>query len=211
MATKTRKKSTVVDVAVTPEESKPVKPRGIKKGEPNPWSPIIRDNGLDQDPGDNTRYASIIMEFMSWGPVNKNDLGELEARLARYLRYCQYNDLRITNQACYMAIGITKDDVYDWEHGRGRYLDPRYSDFIKKVKQICATSREVMMSDGKLNPITGIWWQKQYEGMREQTELTIAPAQPLGPDPDAAQLAADYAKALPSADYPPTLTDAKEV
>lgn len=176
--------------------------RGGVKGVPNLSSPVIGDNGINQSPGDNTRYAGLLLQLMSWGPVNKDDLSELEERLGRYLHFCMENDMRISNQACYMALGITKDDVYDWEHGRGRYLDSRYSDFIKKVKQICATNREILMADGKINPVTGIWWQKQYEGMKEQTELIVTPNNPYGSDPDAMQLASDYLKALPDANYP---------
>lgn len=177
--------------------------RGRPKGTPNRTSPVIGFNGVKTNPGDNSKYAELIMELSSWGRVDPDDFDELERRLNRYLQFCDERDIRITNQACYMALGITKDEVYDWESRRSRGSDPRYYDFIKKVKQICATNREFLMSDGKLNPITGIWWQKQYEGMTEKSELILTPNNPLGPEPDADKLAEDYLKALPAADDDP--------
>lgn len=201
MATRVKPAAESKELA-TVAEDKPVKRgRGRPKGLSNFTSPVIADNGVKTEPGDNTRYADIILELMSWGPVDADDFDELKERLRRYLLFCKEHDVRITNQVCYMALGITKDEVYDWESRRSRGSDPRYYDFIKKVKQICATNRELLMSDGKLNPVTGIWWQKQYEGMTEKSELVITPNQPMGPAPDEKQLAAEYLKSLPTADY----------
>ena len=45
------------------------------------------------------------------------------------------------------------------------------------------------MQDGKINPVVGIFWQKNYDGLRDQTELAIAPTNPLGDGKSAEELA----------------------
>ena len=56
------------------------------------------------------------------------------------------------------------------------------TEFIKKVKAACALYREGLMQDGKVNPVTGIFWQKNYDGFKDQQELVVTPTQTLGDD-----------------------------
>ena len=51
------------------------------------------------------------------------------------------------------------------------------------------------MQDGKVNPVTGIFWQKNYDGMRDQTETVLTAHTPLGAEVsgrDAERLAETY-------------------
>ena len=99
--------------------------------------------------------------------------------------------MKIGNQAAYFAIGINKDNVYEWttRHTQNRL---RY-DFIRKVQHFCAMYREGLMEDGKINPVTGIFWQKNYDGMRDQQEVVLTPnASPLGDQADAEALKQKY-------------------
>lgn len=174
----------------------PVEPEAIVKVNKSktPWqsrnSPVIGDNGIAVKPGDNARYAGYLLEFLSWGRVDKQNIDELEERLARYVAYCAQHDIKIGNQVCYMALGINKDDVYNWEHQR--HGTPEHRDFIKKVKFICAGNREFLMQDGKINPVTGIFWQKNYDGLKDQQEMVLTPNRPLGAEIDENDLRGRY-------------------
>ena len=33
--------------------------------------------------------------------------------------------------------------------------------------------REQLMSDGKINPVTGIFWQKNWDGLKDQQEVFV--------------------------------------
>ena len=163
------------DKAKTSEKKLPTKgkPRGGN-------SPVIGDNGVKTEPGDNSKYATILMEISSWPKPDKRNVEELENRFMEYLQYCATNDVKIGNQMAYLAMGLNKDDVYDMEHGRK--LDSSHSEFIKKVKLICAGNRELLMQDGKVHPITGIFWQKNYDGMKDQQDLVVTPNNQLQPN-----------------------------
>jgi hypothetical protein len=39
-------------------------------------------------------------------------------------------------------------------------------------------------ADGRLNPVTLVWWQKNYDGLVDRSEVVLTPNQPLGSEPD---------------------------
>lgn len=161
------------------------KPKPINRN-----SPVIGDNGIKTNPGDNSKYASILLEVSSWGIVDKASVPQLEERMRKYLQYCLDNDVKIGNQMCYLALGISKDDVYNWENGQSR--DKEHCDFIKKVRKICSGNRELLLQDGKVNPILGIFWQKNYDGMKDTQDIVVTPNNPLGDLQDPATIRQKY-------------------
>lgn len=139
-------------------------------------------------------------------PLNRDDVEEMERRFARYLEMCAEWDMKVGNQAAYAAIGIDKGDAYEWTN---RNLgNPARTAFIKKVQKICAMYREGLMEDGKVNPVTGIFWQKNYDGLKDQQEVVLTPnTTPLGEQKDAEALKQKYlentygvTEGLPAAD-----------
>jgi hypothetical protein len=124
-------------------------------------------------------------------PLDYNDVDEMERRFKRYLDLCAEWDMKIGNQAAYAAIGIDKGLVWDWLNRRE--ANPRRTDFLKKVQKVCAMYREGLMEDGKVNPVTGIFWQKNYDGMKDQQEVVLTPnTSPLGEQKDAEALKQKY-------------------
>lgn len=172
----------------------------IKNGEPIPEVTNHNNNPLliKGDVESNSLYAKMAIEFLSWGKVDKSNVEEMEQRFYRYLEWCSIHGIKISNQSAYLAMGITKDDVYSWENER--YGTKAHVDLIKKVKQICSITRENMMADGKLNPVVGIFWQKNYDGFKDQQEVVLAPKNNGVEDVDEKELLSKYKKSLPSAD-----------
>lgn len=124
-------------------------------------------------------------------PLDHDDVEEMERRFQHYLTKCAEWDMKIGNQAAYAAIGINKDLVYEWTVRR--QTNPRRTEFVKKVQQFCAMYREGLMEDGKVNPVTGIFWQKNYDGMKDQQEVVLTPnTSPLGEQKDAEALKQKY-------------------
>lgn len=156
-------------------------------------SPIMQGikqvNNLPEEYNANT--VSFIMAITPAEPLDKNDVAEMQKRFENYIRVCAEYGKKVSNQAAYLAIGITKEEAYEWVNQRS--VNPARTNFIKKVQQICGVYREQLMSDGKINPVTGIFWQKNYDGLRDQTELAIAPVNPLGEGKSAEELAKKYA------------------
>jgi len=142
----------------------------------------------------NREQIGFMMEIIPKEPLDSNDVAEMERRFENYLRICAERDMRVSNQGAYLAIGISKDNVYDWTVRSS--TNPERSDFIKKVQKICAFYRESMMASGKLNPVVGIFWQKNYDGFKDQQEVVLTPnTDPLGEQKDPESMRQKYLEA----------------
>ena len=69
-------------------------------------------------------------------------------------------------------------------------------ELILKVKAVCAQYREAMMLDGTVKEITGIFWQKCFDGFRDNDPLTDYAASQLPGEIDADAIMEKY-KDLP--------------
>lgn len=166
-------------------------PTNLEKAREN--SPIVQGRNPDLPEGYNTRMIQFTMELMPTEKLDYNDVEEMKRRFMHYLDTCAKYDMKIGNQAAYAAIGIDKGTAWDWANRCT--TNPARADFIKKVQRFCALYREGLMQDGKVNPVTGIFWQKNYDGMRDQTETVITAHTPLGEEVtgrDAERLAETY-------------------
>lgn len=177
-----------------PLGAKDKKPRKRREDGGRPaWSnsPVIQDQKLENLPeGYNSRRIAFMMDILPTEPLDYNDVAEMERRFQRYLQKCAEWDFKIGNQAAYAAIGIDKDIAFEWTHHASP--NPERTSFIKKVKKVCAFYREGLMEDGKVNPVTGIFWQKNYDGLKDQQEMVLTPNQPLGEQKDPEMLRQKY-------------------
>lgn len=129
--------------------------------------------------GYNSRVVRFLREIAPTEPLDFNDVDEMERRFAHYIEMCELYDQPISNLAAYSAIGITKSQAENWEH---RDKNERKREFIRKVRTVCGTVREFYMLDGKVPPVTGIWWQKNYDGLRDVTETISTKIDLTSPD-----------------------------
>ena len=170
--------------------AKDTKPRA-RSAESSNLKGIVADQNPNLPQGYNTRRIAFMQAILPTEPLDHDDVEEMERRFQNYLVKCAEWDMKIGNQAAYAAIGINKDLVYEWTVRR--QTNPRRTEFVKKVQQFCAMYREGLMEDGKVNPVTGIFWQKNYDGMKDQQEVVLTPnASPLGDRTDAEALKQKY-------------------
>ena len=55
------------------------------------------------------------------------------------------------------------------------------------------------MQDGQINPVTGIFWQKNYDGLKDTQDLVLTPNTQRLSDSDYQEIAEKY-KQLPTMD-----------
>lgn len=163
-------------------------PRKIRKDHPVPAN--------NRDPivpvGYNGELVSNIATLIQPPELTDPDCIERWEKFTAYLRMCAEKDMKVGNLAAYMAIGIDKTIAWKWENEQ---LSKDRRNLIKSIRQVCAVYREQLMQDGKVNPVVGIFWQKNYDGMRDQTETVITANAPLGEEVtgrDAERLAETY-------------------
>ncbi len=134
---------------------------------------------------------------------------ELEQRFADYFQHCALTGEKPTVEQLAQCTGYTMSTLWDWENGRNKGFSTHTSRLVKKAKEFLRVFDAKLILEGAVNPVAYIFRAKNYYGMKDQQDVVVAPQQPLGPDPDEAQLAANYLKALPDADYP-TMEEVKK-
>ena len=148
------------------------------------------DNAGDR----NNRFAAVVMAINEISKdADSSDIKSLYDCVTRYIEFCYEHGVNITNGGAYAACGVSRHTISQWAHGQKRAAnDPAYQQFAKYIQQICSVNREQMMAEGKLNPIVGIWWQKNFDGF---TDHPVAEIESGDDDPDltATEIAEKYA------------------
>ena len=60
------------------------------------------------------------------------------------------------------------------------------------VRSTCAAYREAMMATNKIAPATGIFWQKNFDGMKDIQDVIVGGNDPLGEKADPAAIIDKY-------------------
>ena len=138
----------------------------------------------------NARYIEFLSEITPKEPLDYSDVKEMERRFAHYLAVCANFDMKVGNLTAYYAIGIDRKTAYNWVHRVQN--NPERQAFIEKVQAVCGTYREFLMQDGQINPVTGIFWQKNFDEFRDQQEIVAVQQPVLGELTDMTRLQQKY-------------------
>ena len=193
------------------DETKPTKRKSNGKN-----SPVIGDNGLMTEPGDNAKYLNVSMQLMRLPDIDLNDAKQVELRLEEYFRIHFENDLKPTVAGMGLALNgmdrrrlwEIKTDVPD----RNKDLPTSTRDAIKKAYKIMENLWENYMQNGKINPVSGIFLGKNNFGYQDKTEYVLTPNNNSDNDFNADDIRKRYlnnsdAQLLPDS---ATLTDSEE-
>ena len=119
----------------------------------------------------NARLITHIMRIHEIAATaDHKDINSLKACFINYLQLCQEDGFSVSNLAAYSAMRFSNEQWIYWS----RKDDPEIKEFVSLVKQTCAMFRENLVSDGKLNPVIGIFWQRNFDGLRNDTEQVQA-------------------------------------
>ena len=143
-------------------------------------SPLIGDNGLQATPDELTALTRNMrlnfVEAINKPPVNLHDPEEVTQAITDYFIDCEKAGKRPGNMGLYRALNLTRQDVNNVLTGKSKSrVSPACIDILKKAIQFLAEYREQLGAQGKLNPVTMIFWQKNYDGLEDATRLDVAP------------------------------------
>ena len=131
----------------------------------------------------------VAMMQMRQG-VDKHNVPDLYDRFYRYLAFCGEHGIMPNNSNAYFAIGITKGDIYTWSSGRGG--TPEHQKFAEDIKAFFASVHEQAPTEGLMNPISAMFWQKAHDGMIEASKVEVTQTDPLGEKRSAEEIAKKY-------------------
>lgn len=125
--------------------------------------PFTGDEEMDY----NSRHIDHIMkihEIASHADIK--DVESLKSCFFNYIMLCKNDGFKIGNLAACAAMGITQQTLHNWlKSSREEYRN--LSHFVYTT---CSLSREELIADQKINPVIGIFWQRNFDGLRNDTE-----------------------------------------
>lgn len=151
------------------------KPRGGKN------SPVIGNNGLQVEAGDNTKYLSLGMELFNLPSIDLKDPEQVSNRLNEFFDIHARYDMKPTVAGMGMALGLDRRRLWEIKtgnfNGNGKYsnLPTLTQDSIKKAYEYMEILWENYMQNGKINPVSGIFLGKNNFGYQDKTEYVVTP------------------------------------
>ena len=136
-------------------------------------------------------FVQYHLELFKMGQgCDKKNVPDLYERFANYLQYCIDNGVVPNNMSAYLAIGVTRLDISQWQLGHTG--TPEHQKFAEEISAFFASIHEQGGTDGLMNPIQTIFWQKAYDGLSDQPKDIEITLNPLGEKRSAEQIAKDY-------------------
>lgn len=172
--------------AISPRTGKPIQKKYSpkKKGKPRGGnSPVIGDNGLMVEPGDNARFMSVNMVLFNMPDIDLENVEEVRQRLNDYFELYTQNDMKPTVAGMALALnGMSRRTLWaivnDAPTGGAGYrtaLPSEVASSIKKAYKMMENLWETYMNSGKVNPVAGIFLGKNNYGYQDKTEYVLTP------------------------------------
>lgn len=166
----------------TVEDKKPVKKKGRPRGGN---SPVIGDNGLMVEPGDNARFMTVQMAIFNMPDIDMENVEEVQARLNEFFALYTAHDMKPTVAGMALCLnGMSRQTLRaiatDAPTGGAGYktaLPPEVAATIKKAYKLMENLWETYMTGGKVNPVAGIFLGKNNYGYQDKTEYVLTPNQ----------------------------------
>lgn len=155
-----------------------------KKGKPRGGnSPVIGDNGLILQKGDNAKYMAVQMVLFNMTDIDMKNPVEVQNRLNEYFALYVENDMKPTVAGMAIALnGMNRRTLWAITHdantGTSGYktaLPTEVARTIKKAYFLLENLWESYMNSGKVNPVAGIFLGKNNYGYQDKTEYVVTP------------------------------------
>lgn len=137
------------------------------------------------EPGDNSAFMRHAMVAWDMPPIDISDPEQVEARAKEYFSYCIENDCKPNKATLCCWLGIDRTTLHSWT--RGEWRSATHKQLAKKIDSLMQSILVEMMINNKVNPASGIFLLKNFDGYRDQIDIAPAVPNPLGdmPDPEA--------------------------
>lgn len=152
-------------------------PRGNTSDNRNK-SPIIGDAGISASSDEIAALTRNMRDNLVKGwnrpAIDLHNPDDVKTAIYDYLTDCEKNSKRPGNMGMYRALGLSRQDVSDVIRGKNKSkVSPECIDIIKSALQSMSEYREQLGLQGRLNPVTLLFWQKNYDGLSDVQHIDI--------------------------------------
>lgn len=176
------------ETAISPRTGKPIQKKYAPKKKRSAGgknSPVIGDNGLTLDAGDNTKFMEVQLAIFNMPSIDMENESEVQKRLSDYFALYTQADMKPTVAGMALCLnGMSRQTLraiaHDAPTGSTGYKSALPSDVtatIKKAYFLLENLWESYMNSGKVNPVAGIFLGKNNYGYQDKTEYVLTPNQ----------------------------------
>lgn len=153
--------------------------------------------GADAKPGDNSRFLRFALESWDLPPIDISDPVQVRDRIGMYFKHCEENDRKPQIVGMCNWLGISRETLNVWRNGE--YRKDTHSDIVKKACSLIEEQWADYMTNGKINPASGIFLAKNWFGYRDTTDVVVTPQNPLD-DLDAKEARKRLTESIPDSE-----------
>ena len=184
----------------------------IRKPKSGKNSPVIGDNGLNVEPGDNSKYIMVSLELANLPNIDLNNSEQVKERLNKYFEIHARNDMKPTVAGLGLALnGMDKRRLWEIKVGALKGGTTEWNlptltlELIQKAYKILENQWENYMQNGKINPVSGIFLGKNNFGYQDKTEYVVTPNVNNDSDYNADDIKKRYLSNSPTLELPETI------
>lgn len=149
-------------------------------------SPIMNDSSIIATSAElaalTANMRKNFLADLSRPPVNLHDPEEVKQAIVNYLLDCEQSGKRPGNMGLYRALDMSRQDVNDVLRGKNKSkASLECIDIIKKALAMLSEYREQLGAQGKLNPVTLLFWQKNYDSLTDVQHVELAAKSVMDP------------------------------
>ena len=156
---------------------------------------IAPDIDISED--ENKNYISLITESFNATKPDLSKPDEINNAIQSYFDRCYRHNIKPGNMGLYNALGITRQEVDAYLHGRIKAPNPAFIDTLKKAKSVMAEYREVLGAQNKLSPPVLIFWQKNHDGFEDVQRVDVSAVNQLQAEKTQEELAQSVIDDIP--------------
>lgn len=96
---------------------------------------------------------------------------EISKRIDSYFQFCEDNKLRPGVSQLALALGVSRGTLWNWSEGK--YCDDERKRICSKAISFIQAYVEQLFVSQKINPVSGIFLMKVWNGWKETTTLEM--------------------------------------
>lgn len=140
--------------------------------------------------GDNTRFIDFQMRVFELPKVDMRNPEEVQNRIKDYFEICREADMKPAVTGLALALKMSRVNL--WRYREGNVGTPEVSNLIKNAYYLLENYWEIMMQNGKINPVSGIFLAKNHFNYQDKQDVVITPNEPFKDRRSAEDLAEEY-------------------
>jgi len=155
----------------------PVKHRGRPKGSKNSVKTHRKDNTQEIIPSEDRQRIVAFNNILFRLPriKDRNNVEEIRERIGYYLDLCQEHKVMPTVAGLALAFGVDRRTLWTWlDDGNSNMLKNREAlDTLKSVYLSINSQYEMLLTEGKMVPVSAFFLMQNNFGYKQQTDHVI--------------------------------------